>query len=95
MGRPRPRADPLRRGRGTIHRRPARDRLGARTIGVAFVDTEEGREAPRGAYALARRTGRDFDRVVGEHRVKAEMGARKAVAQVQGSGWMTRAVRHT
>jgi nucleotide-binding universal stress UspA family protein len=85
---------------------------GVRTIGVAFVDTEEGREALRGAYALARRTGarlrvltvvkprvvmyteteaaipprpgRDFDRVVGEHRVKAEMGARKAVAQVLG-----------
>lgn len=73
---------------------------------------EEGREALRGAYALARRTGarlrvltvvkprvvmyteteavipprpgRDFDRVVGEHRVMAEMGARKAVAQVLG-----------
>jgi nucleotide-binding universal stress UspA family protein len=28
-----------------------------RTIGVAFVDTEEGREALRGAYALACRTG--------------------------------------
>jgi nucleotide-binding universal stress UspA family protein len=27
------------------------------TIGVAFVDTEEGREALRGAYALARRAG--------------------------------------
>lgn len=88
------------------------DEGGVRTIGVAFVDTEEGREALRGAYALARRTGarlrvltvvkprvvmyteteaaipprpgRDFDRVVGEHRVKAEMGARKAVAQVLG-----------
>jgi nucleotide-binding universal stress UspA family protein len=88
------------------------DEGGVRTIGVAFVDTEEGREALRGAYALARRTGarlrvltvvkprvvmyteteaaipprpgRDFDRVVGEHRVKAEMGARKAVARVLG-----------
>lgn len=83
---------------------------GVRTIGVAFVDTEEGREALRGAYALACRTaarlrvltvvkprvvmyaeteapipprpGRDFDHVVGEHRVAAEAAARRAVAEV-------------
>jgi nucleotide-binding universal stress UspA family protein len=30
---------------------------GLRTIGVAYVDTEEGREALRGAHALARRAG--------------------------------------
>jgi nucleotide-binding universal stress UspA family protein len=88
------------------------DGAGVRTIGVAFVDTEEGREALRGAYALAcriggrlrvltvvkprlvmyaetedvipPRPGRDFDSVVGEHRVEAEAGARKAVAEVLG-----------
>jgi nucleotide-binding universal stress UspA family protein len=30
---------------------------GLKTIGAAYVDTEEGREALRGAYALARRAG--------------------------------------
>ena len=30
------------------------------------------------------RPGRDFDSVVGEHRVKAEVSARKAVAQILG-----------
>ena len=30
---------------------------GLNTIGVAYVDTEEGREALRGAHALARRAG--------------------------------------
>jgi nucleotide-binding universal stress UspA family protein len=30
---------------------------GLRTIGVAYVDTDEGREALRGAHALARRSG--------------------------------------
>ena len=30
---------------------------GLNTLGVAFVDTDEGREALRGAYALARRAG--------------------------------------
>jgi nucleotide-binding universal stress UspA family protein len=34
--------------------------------------------------AIPPRPGRDFDHVVGEHRVGAEVGARKAVAQVLG-----------
>jgi nucleotide-binding universal stress UspA family protein len=66
---------------------------GLQTIGVAYVDTEEGREALRGAHALAQRAGaklrvlsvaRDRFGMYGqtEARVPAQRG--KDLAEVQG-----------
>lgn len=83
-----------------------------RTVGVAYVDTEEGNEALRGAHAFARhvgatlrvitvvkphfgmrleteppvggRAGKDFDDVVGEHRLRVEREVRAAVAALDG-----------
>ena len=82
------------------------------TIGVAYADSEEGREALRAAHALAARsegtlrvltvvrmhaaaygetearragrTGKDFDEVEGEHRVKAEAAVEELVADLGG-----------
>ena len=84
------------------------------TIGVAFVDSKEGREALRGAHALARRMGatlrvitvvkprmvmygdteattavrpgRDFESVLGEHRVEAERRTRQIADALLGDG---------
>jgi nucleotide-binding universal stress UspA family protein len=67
---------------------------GPRTIGVAFVNTEEGREALRGAYALARRAGATLHaftvvRVTAGMHLEAETGYRegqfgKSVETVEG-----------
>jgi nucleotide-binding universal stress UspA family protein len=68
---------------------------GRKTIGVDYVDSEEGREALRGAHALARRAGATL-RVVtavragsageleGELRARAESAQRSAIAALRG-----------
>lgn len=69
--------------------------VGRKTIGVDYVDSEEGREALRGAHALARRAGGTL-RVVtavrtgsageleGELRARAEGAQRSAIATLGG-----------
>jgi nucleotide-binding universal stress UspA family protein len=66
---------------------------GLQTIGVAYVDTEEGREALRGAHALARRAGatlrvlsvaRDRFRMFGETEANVPARRGKDLAEVEG-----------
>jgi nucleotide-binding universal stress UspA family protein len=66
---------------------------GLQTIGVAYVDSEEAREALRGAYALARRAGARLRvlTVVKRHlrmyaETEAHVGVRpaKSIAEVEG-----------
>jgi nucleotide-binding universal stress UspA family protein len=66
---------------------------GLGTIGVAYVDTDEGREALRGAHALARRAGAKL-RVLtavkaglaayGETEVTTDVQAGKGVTEIEG-----------
>ena len=72
----RPRADPLRRGRGTVHRRPARDRLRARrrpragpfSRPDASLRARRGRRQPR--PGRLGRTARDPGRARGRGRLR-------------------------
>ena len=56
---------------------------GLNTIGVAYVDTDEGREALRGAHALARRTGAKLRVLTAVKAGLSAYGATEATTPVQ------------
>jgi nucleotide-binding universal stress UspA family protein len=62
---------------------------GLNTIGVAYVDTDEGREALRGAHALARRTGAKLRVLTAVKAGLSAYGATEATTPVQAGKGIT------
>lgn len=62
---------------------------GLNTIGVAYVDTDEGREALRGAHALARRTGAKLRVLAAVKAGLSAYGATEATTPVQAGKGIT------
>ena len=62
---------------------------GLNTIGVAYVDTDEGRQALRGAHALARRTGAKLRVLTAVKAGLSAYGATEATTPVQAAKGIT------